>query len=360
MSTNNFLPFCPTDTGTNLLTNGEYLASADRTSGNKPGIASSKLVNRSVRQSSLITSQFAQFLSNYLSQDVLDVDDGEDQILGQITAAITVLPPSVQRLTASSGTYNLSYKFFVVAANATIGATYTNNGVTYTVKETIATGGILWATGSGAPLVSGTLTKTSGTGDTTIAFSAFRKPISLSIFGMGAGCGGSGSSTIAAANGSAGTSGGDSTFGTILTAGGAVASSPTSGNPGGSPTVSSPAIDTGSVRGAVGGSAQRDTLTSSGGGGGGGQGAGQGSFAGAGGAASANSGGGGGGAVSPNNGISGSGGGQGAVIRALIISPSATYAYTVGAGGAGGGNGTGGSDGGDAADGLWVITENYN
>lgn len=72
----------------------------------------------------------------------------------------------------SRGTVSSAYTFTVTSANATLGATYTNNGVTYTVVATIATATTLLLTGSGAPLTSGTLTKATGTGDTTITFSA--------------------------------------------------------------------------------------------------------------------------------------------------------------------------------------------
>jgi len=48
MATNNFLPFSPTDTGTNLLTQVEYAAATDRTIGNQPGVASSKLNNKAI------------------------------------------------------------------------------------------------------------------------------------------------------------------------------------------------------------------------------------------------------------------------------------------------------------------------
>lgn len=70
--TNDFLPFCPTDTGTNLLDESDYTAAADRVSGNKPGIASAKLNNKALRQSSYVVSQLAQFISNTLAADVLD------------------------------------------------------------------------------------------------------------------------------------------------------------------------------------------------------------------------------------------------------------------------------------------------
>lgn len=70
------------------------------------------------------------------------------------------------------GAVTSSYTFTVTSANATVGATYTNNGVTFTVTATIAAATTLICTSSGAPLTSGTLTKASGTGDVTVTFSA--------------------------------------------------------------------------------------------------------------------------------------------------------------------------------------------
>jgi len=67
---------------------------------------------------------------------------------------------------------NNNYIFTVTSANATIGATYTNNGNTFTVNATISSGTTLYMTATGAPSTSGTLTKASGTGDSTITFSA--------------------------------------------------------------------------------------------------------------------------------------------------------------------------------------------
>lgn len=63
------------------------------------------------------------------------------------------------------------YTFTVSSANATAGATYTNNGVTYTVVNTIASGTSLVMTGASKPTATGTLTKASGTGDSSITFS---------------------------------------------------------------------------------------------------------------------------------------------------------------------------------------------
>lgn len=65
------------------------------------------------------------------------------------------------------------YTFTISAGNATIGATYTNNGNTYTVAKTVAAGSTVVMTGPAAPAASGTLTKTTGTGDATLTFSTF-------------------------------------------------------------------------------------------------------------------------------------------------------------------------------------------
>ena len=54
------------------------------------------------------------------------------------------------------------------------GATYTNNGFTFTVQgaSIVAGSGIISTSGTGAPAASGVLTKSAGTGDATINFSA--------------------------------------------------------------------------------------------------------------------------------------------------------------------------------------------
>lgn len=65
------------------------------------------------------------------------------------------------------------YVFTVTSANATEGAVYTNNSQSFTVLKTISSGTTLVMSGTGDPAASGTLTKSSGTGDSTITFSAF-------------------------------------------------------------------------------------------------------------------------------------------------------------------------------------------
>jgi hypothetical protein len=70
-----------------------------------------------------------------------------------------------------------SYTFIVTGVTTAplVGATYTNNGITYTVVTSyISSGsGTIVATGSGSSETAGNLTKTGGTGDASIAFSAF-------------------------------------------------------------------------------------------------------------------------------------------------------------------------------------------
>ena len=68
------------------------------------------------------------------------------------------------------------YRVFVSGVTtAQVNATYTNNSVTFTILEVNITEGegSLLLSGSGAPSASGTLTKASGNGDATIAFSSY-------------------------------------------------------------------------------------------------------------------------------------------------------------------------------------------
>jgi hypothetical protein len=85
-----------------------------------------------------------------------------------VSSATAIMPAIITAASIPSANF---YTFTVTSANATAAATYTNNGVTYTVLATISSGTTLYLSGSGAP--SGTtLTKASGTGDATITFSA--------------------------------------------------------------------------------------------------------------------------------------------------------------------------------------------
>lgn len=72
MATNEILPFCATDTGTNLLTQAEYDADSQRPIGNQPGVARSKLVNKVLKQSSLLAAALAQYLADKQATDITD------------------------------------------------------------------------------------------------------------------------------------------------------------------------------------------------------------------------------------------------------------------------------------------------
>ena len=191
--TNDFVPFCPTDTGTNLESQADYLTDPDRTIGNQPGIASSQLVNKALRQGTAIASQIAQYVSNFANVSVLDTDGVEAQLLSQIQATFQPLAPVITQYLSGTGTWNATVVFFIASGSATSGATYTNNGVTYTVSATISSATILKATGNGAPTANGgTLTKTSGTGDSTITFYAYRNALHINVLAVGGGGGAGG------------------------------------------------------------------------------------------------------------------------------------------------------------------------
>ena len=70
-------------------------------------------------------------------------------------------------------------------------------------------------------------------------------------------------------------------------------------------------------------------------------------------------GGGGGGGQSGTTSISGQGGAGGGYCEATIISPEATYSYTVGTGGSGGSGGSGVGAGAKGGDGVLIIEEYY-
>lgn len=76
-----------------------------------------------------------------------------------------------------------AYIFTVTAANATVGAIYSNSGFLFTVSTTIAAGLTLTCSGTGTPATSGTLTKVSGTGDATITY-ASRTITGAPVFGV--------------------------------------------------------------------------------------------------------------------------------------------------------------------------------
>ncbi len=202
--TNDFLPFCPTDTGTNLLNQGQYIASPNLPIGNQPGVASSKLNNKVLRQASVIASQVAQLVSNMTGGDMLD-DGTTAAMIARMTAALAPKLPIRRQFLSGSGNCLRSNLFTIASGNATVGATYTNNAVTFTVSATVAGATQVIMTGSGSPLASGTLTKASGTGDATLTFYAVAIPLYARLQMAASGGGGSnGSANTPGAGGGSG------------------------------------------------------------------------------------------------------------------------------------------------------------
>lgn len=278
------------------------------------------------------------------------------------------IPAQIQTFTSGSGTYYLGYYFFVSSASATVGATYTNNGQTFTVRSTISGATELVTYGTGAPATSGTLTKATGTGDATITFTSARPARELRLLLVGGGGGGGGGSSVLS-DGSSGTAGSSTTFGTLTAAGGgrgpgtaALGINYGTADAPGSPTVGSGFTDIGSSTGARGGNNNLGAVIGGFGAagpiGGGGGAAGVPGGGGLNGVANTGGGGGGGGS-SASNGASAPGASSGAVVRAITTSPSASYAYSVGAGGTGGAAGTSGGAGGNGGSGVIIVEERY-
>lgn len=193
---------------------------------------------------------------------------------------------------------------------------------------------------------------TSGTGTYTLPGGV--KYIHVKMVGGGGGGG--------AQSANAGSTGGDSTFGSLTGAGG-VGGAASSGNGGAGGTAT---LGMGSGLAISGGSGASSTtnpgtnIALAGGSGGasafGGGGFG-GSSGGVSGSAPTNSGAGGGGASGANSVPNGAGGGAGGSIDAIVTTPSATYSYGVGAAGAGGT--AGGLAGGSGGSGVILVEEYY-
>jgi hypothetical protein len=284
------------------------------------------------------------------------------------SGSLNLVNPSLQIFTSGSGNYNLMKYFVISSGNATAGDTYTNNSVTFTVHKTVSSSLFVYMHGNGDPAASGTLTRTSGSGDATLTFSTYQKPIYIKVKMVGGGGGGAGSAAAASNNGGNGGDGTATTFGTTLLSAGPGIKGLKGGEAGGAGGTAS--LGTGpvgvAIAGTPGGPGQYLGVASAypmGGNGGstpfGGGGSGGGGGAGAARAGATNTGSGGGGGAIASNAVSGSGGGGGAYVDARINTPSSTYAYVVGTGGSAGSAGTGGAVGGAGAAGIILVEEFY-
>lgn len=364
MPVNQFLPFAG-DVSANVESQSNYAADGQRTLGQQPGVARSALNNKALRQATYMVAALAQYMANTTGNDVLD-DATQAEVLA--TMALTWPQnslPTQTKLTTTGST--AGYLFTVTSANATLAATYTNNGHTYTVLATLASGTLLFCSGASAPTASGTLTKSTGTGDSTIAFS-LATPLALysvpanvkylEIEGVGAGGGGGGST----GSGAAGTL---TAFGSALLealgGGGGAGGSGGNGGTGGTASIASGPLGM-AFKGSDGGgttlNGSGNAFSSAGAVGGASPfgGAGSGLITSTGTNASTNSGSGGGGASS-STGPADAGGGAGGYFKCLITAAvAASYYYCIGVKGAGG---SGTRAGGDGGDGMILITEHY-
>lgn len=322
-------------------------------------------------------------LANGTSGQVLQSAGGTSapawQTLSGNTTALKA--PTIQRFT-TTGT-RAAVMFTTSSANATAGATYTNNSQTFTVLQTISAGTTLFCSGAGAPTASGTLTKATGTGDATITFSAKTdmaqytlptgpSPIAVRVKGIGGGGGGGSSGTASTQVGVTGKPTvviPTATFTTVtmnLAGGAGGGNAGGTGGSGGVPTIGSSAtvLQIASVAGGGGGGALGTSTTQWPGGIGG-----SGFFGGAGvgvvsgnGSAASNSGAGGagGGTGGTASSFPGSGGGSGAYGEIMLVGAGVTNLYyAVGTFGAGGTSGTSGNAGGNGADGILIFEETY-
>ena len=92
--------FSSIDTGSNLLTDTVYGASdyTDRTIGNQPGIAKSKLVNKGLRQSTAMASGLALFCSRNVNGITVTDNDSAAAIATYIEDAIAARDTSAARI----------------------------------------------------------------------------------------------------------------------------------------------------------------------------------------------------------------------------------------------------------------------
>lgn len=153
---NDILPFCPNDTGLNLLTQVEYAADGQRDIGNQPGVARSKLVNKAMRQATFIASQFAQFVANKTGTDVLD-DGNASALLAKIVSAFDSL-----KLSSKTANYTLLSTDQIILGDTTSGAftlTFPTavgaQGRVYRIKKTNSTNNALSIATTSAQTING-------------------------------------------------------------------------------------------------------------------------------------------------------------------------------------------------------------
>lgn len=195
MATNDFKPFA-VGAGANVTTQADYEALAALITGFQSGKASSAQINKAIRQSSVMASVLAQFISDSASVDVLD-NGNTASLLANLKTALNLIAQG--RLTA--------VRVF------TASGTYTPTAGTKKIKVTVIGGG----GGGGGSAATDSTTRScgggGGAGNTTISIldvTALSLPIAITIGTQGSQGAAGGSS------GGSGGQGGTTQFGTLL------------------------------------------------------------------------------------------------------------------------------------------------
>lgn len=254
----------------------------------------------------------------------------------------------------------------LATVNSNIGS-FTNASITVNGK------GLITAASSGsAGSFTGPTVQSFSSGSGTYTKPTSPAPLYIKVEMVGGGGGGGGSANSSSTNNTSGGAGGNSTFGTsLLTAGGGTGGGNIGGGggAGGTNTVTGGTVVKNFPGGQGQGASYSNTATDGIAGGMGGNsifwGAGSGgAFGQVGNAGATNTGGGGGGAGGGDltSNYTGTGGGAGGGLEIIITSPSATYAYSVGASGSAGPAGNTGAQsnvGGAGSAGKIIVTEYY-
>lgn len=183
--TNTILPFCETDTTTNLLSDAAYLADAQRVIGNQSGTARSVLVNKALRQVTLVCSAVAQFTADNQAGNVSDstavatvTSRFTAALNALIAAAISALSLASYALLGAAQTFTKAQRGAIVALPATTGTVTLDMSLANNFAGTL-TGGITLANPTG--LVegqSGVIAITNGATPYTIAYGSYFKGLS--------------------------------------------------------------------------------------------------------------------------------------------------------------------------------------
>lgn len=105
MATNEILKFC--QTGTNITSQVDYASSTELINGVQPGKASSKLANKTWKQTTTIVSGLAQFLADNQANNITDLlspSDISTYTLDALTSSLGVTPPQFDNSTALATT----------------------------------------------------------------------------------------------------------------------------------------------------------------------------------------------------------------------------------------------------------------